>query len=105
MLKTTRVGAPSSRDRSSSRAVAGAQKATEGRKPGDVCTVPPQAAALPLRGRSRRSASQRRRIVGETWTVHHCWPAEVPVTPAEIEVVETYLGGLLDELLTACGAS
>lgn len=103
--KTTQAVAVDRHDRSSSRAVAGAQKATDGRRPRDVRAVPAQAAALPQRGRSRRSASQRHRIVGENWTVHHGWPAEVPVTPAEIEVVETYLGGLLDELLAACGAS
>lgn len=101
MLKTTRVGAASNRDRSSSRAVAGAQRATGRRRPGDDRSIPARAAALPLRGRSRRSASQRRRVLGENWTVHHGWPAEVPVTPAEVEVVETYLGGLLDELLAA----
>ena len=105
MPKTTQAAAARRHGRSSSRAVAGTQIGTGCRKPGEARAVLTQAAELPLRGRSRRSASQRRRIVGDNWMVHHCWPAKVPVTPAEIEVVETYLGDLLDELLAACGAS
>jgi hypothetical protein len=35
-------------------------------------------------------------VVGE-------WPEPVPVTPAELNVIETYLGRLLDEILTSPG--
>ncbi len=31
------------------------------------------------------------------------WPEPVPVTPAELDVIETYLGRLLDEILTPPG--
>lgn len=31
------------------------------------------------------------------------WPEPVPVTPAELHVIETYLGRLLDEILTPSG--
>lgn len=101
MPKTSQAAAANGRDRSSSRAVAGAQKATGGCSPGEAGAVPARTAELPLRGRSRRSASQRHRIVSDNWMVQHCWPAEVPVTAAEVEVVETYLGAVLDELLAA----
>lgn len=101
MPKSSQAVVTSGRGRSNIRAVAGAQIATGGRRPGEARAVPTQAAELPLRGRSLRSAAQRRRVVSDNWTVHDCWPAEVPVTPAEVEVVETYLGAVLDELLAA----
>lgn len=31
------------------------------------------------------------------------WPEQVPVTPAELKVIETYLGRLLDEILSPTG--
>lgn len=31
------------------------------------------------------------------------WPDQVPVTPAEFDVIETYLGRLLDEILSPSG--
>lgn len=101
MPKTTQAVAVDCHDRPGSSAVAGAQKATGGCPPDEAGAVPARTAELPLRGRSRRSASQRRRIVGDNWMVQHCWPAEVPITAAEVEVVETYLGAVLDELLAA----
>ena len=31
------------------------------------------------------------------------WPEQVPVTPGELEVIEMYLGRLLDEILSPTG--
>jgi hypothetical protein len=36
-------------------------------------------------------------------TVVGDWPEPVPVTPAELDVIETWLGRLLDEILTPPG--
>lgn len=36
----------------------------------------------------------------ERWTVSDNWLSPVPVTAAELNVVETYLGALIDELFT-----
>lgn len=33
-----------------------------------------------------------------TWTVSDDWPADVPVTEAEIDVFERWFGDLFDEL-------
>jgi hypothetical protein len=35
-----------------------------------------------------------------TWTVSDNWPDEVPVTEAEIEVLEAWFGDLFDELFS-----
>lgn len=48
------------------------------------------------RRRDRRSPDQR------VWVVVDELPANAPVLPAEIDVIETYLGDLLDNLLSAC---
>ena len=39
------------------------------------------------------------------WRVVDDWPAGVPVTRDEIDVLETYLGALLDEILGGARAS
>ncbi|TRL32237.1 hypothetical protein FM996_12780 [Methylosinus sporium] len=33
----------------------------------------------------------------ETWTVTDDWPEEVPVTRAEVDVIEAWLGDLFDQ--------
>jgi hypothetical protein len=40
-----------------------------------------------------------RRFENETWHVSDDWPESAPVSPKEIEVLETFLGDLLDEFL------
>lgn len=35
----------------------------------------------------------------ETWRVTDDWPAQVPVCREEVEILETFLGQLLDEIL------
>lgn len=37
--------------------------------------------------------------VETSWLVEDDWPEIVPVTQAEVEVIERFLGDLLDELL------
>jgi len=58
------------------------------------------------------SSEQLRQLLGEpwpfpvrppahdlsTWTVSDDWPADVPVTEAEIDVFERWFGDLFDEL-------
>ncbi len=38
----------------------------------------------------------------ETWTVMDDWPAQVPVTSAEVDVFEAWFGDLFDELFGPC---
>lgn len=47
----------------------------------------------------QRAPGSRSRDVRE-WTVVDDWQAEVSVMGSEVEVLEAYLGSLLDELLT-----
>ncbi|KTQ88027.1 hypothetical protein NS226_17420 [Aureimonas ureilytica] len=49
--------------------------------------------------RRRRFPRAARSDAGTRFTVTDTWPAAVPVTAREVEVVETYLGALLDEIL------
>lgn len=35
-------------------------------------------------------------------TVHDNWPAIIPVTEREIEVIETYMSNVLDAVLAQC---
>lgn len=49
--------------------------------------------------RRRRSPRLVRSDAGIRFTVTDTWPAAVPVTAREVEVIETHLGALLDELL------
>jgi hypothetical protein len=37
-----------------------------------------------------------------TWTVTDDWPGRVPVTEAEVDVFEAWLGDLFDELFGQC---
>ena len=48
----------------------------------------------------KQSASRPMPEAPMTWTVKDDWPAEVPVTEAEIEVFEAWFGDLFDELLS-----
>lgn len=50
--------------------------------------------------RQGRRPSDRR-----SWVVINSLPANTPVFPAEIDVIETYLGELLNNLLGACRAN
>jgi hypothetical protein len=38
----------------------------------------------------------------EAWTVTDDWPEDVPVTRAEVDVIEAWLGELFDELFKQC---
>lgn len=49
-----------------------------------------QAVSSPKRRRPKHDVS--------TWTVTDDWPEKVPITEAEIEIFERYLGDVLDEL-------
>lgn len=53
--------------------------------------LPPPDAGHHRKGRSRSEEG--------AWRLETDWPEEVPVTTAEVEVVERFLGDLLDELL------
>jgi|SRR6185312_2176510 len=46
--------------------------------------------------RRRRPAKKKQ----SEWTVTDDWPAEVPITEAEIEVFEAWFGDLFDELFS-----
>jgi hypothetical protein len=52
--------------------------------------------ARPLARRPGRPAPEDR----TTWTVKDDWPADVPVTEAEIEVFEAWFGDLFDDLFS-----
>jgi len=49
---------------------------------------------------ARRNGGRMRRLDRDrVWVVSDELPSKIPVLPAEIEVIETYFGALLDELL------
>jgi hypothetical protein len=50
----------------------------------------------PLARRSGRATPED----PSTWTVTDDWPADVPITEAEIEVFEAWFGYLFDELFS-----
>ena len=52
-----------------------------------------------LRPAPRRKGRPARKDRSE-WTVTDDWPAEVPITEAEIEVFEAWFGDLFDELFS-----
>ncbi len=59
-----------------------------------------------LWGRARRSAAQHARRSNEPcWHVVDDLPHPMPVTAAELDTIETYLGHLLDELLGSRSAA
>lgn len=52
------------------------------------------------RSSARRNSGRMRRLDRDrVWVVSDELPSKIPVLPAEIEVIETYFGALLDELL------
>ncbi|BEV46093.1 hypothetical protein CRBSH125_22760 [Afipia carboxidovorans] len=52
------------------------------------------------RSSARRNRGRMRRLDRDrVWVVSDELPSKIPVLPAEIEVIETYFGALLDELL------
>lgn len=56
--------------------------------------------ASPLPGPTTGRHSKERARAGEVgWRLETDWPEEVPVSRAEVEVAERFLGDLLDELL------
>jgi hypothetical protein len=52
-----------------------------------------------LRPPVRRRRRPAKKKLSE-WTVTDDWPAEVPITEAEIEVFEAWFGDLFDELFS-----
>lgn len=59
-----------------------------------------RASASPFPRSTTGGRSKERARAGEIgWRLDTDWPEEVPVTRAEAEVVERFLGDLLDELL------
>jgi|GEM_PF-4727424 len=55
----------------------------------------------------RPETARRRRPSRQRDTVIRCdvlsdWPEKIPVITAEVTVIETYLSGMLDELLSQC---
>jgi len=100
---STRIPADGARSRgtSKSRAAAGARKIGIAECRSAATSVPsPQPGARRLWGRARRSAAQRARRGSERpWNVIDNLPDQVPVTQAELDVIETYLGDLLDKFL------
>jgi hypothetical protein len=68
-------------------------------------TRTPQLGSLPddlydyLQPAARRKGRPAKKKRSE-WTVTDDWPAEVPITEAEIEVFETWFGDLFDELFS-----
>jgi len=62
-----------------------------------------------LRRTERRASTDRRQgrrpSDRRSWVVTNSLPASTPVFSAEIDVIETYLGELLDNLLAACRAT
>ncbi len=63
------------------------------------------ACAVAARARRRRTAAWTAKITsgrdqaGESWLVVDDWPEQVPVSRAEVEILETLLGPRLDEIL------
>jgi hypothetical protein len=50
-------------------------------------------------GRRTARRPKRRRSFAPDWEIADELPAELPVTPAEVEIFEAYFGAVLDELL------
>lgn len=60
----------------------------------------PMARPVEVRSSTRRTNGLIRRLERDrVWVVSEGLPSKMPVLPAEIEVIETYFGALLDELL------
>lgn len=91
------------RGTSKSRAVAGASEiriAEDASADSTNATAPSQGGER-LWGRARRSAAQRARRRDEHhWAVADDLSDPLPVTQAELDVIETYFGDLLNELLS-----
>jgi len=84
------------------RAVAGATKRGDTNSPNGPEAVSADTASRKLWGRARRSAVRRAaHVPAPLPPVVDDWPASVPVTSREVDVVETYLGSMLQELLSA----
>lgn len=95
-------GGVSSADHRKTRAVAGATKRGETNSPNGPEAVSADAATGKLWGRARRSAvRQAAHAPAPLPPVVDDWPVSVPVTSREADVVETYLGSMLQELLSA----
>jgi hypothetical protein len=95
------------RGTSKSRAVAGAAhiRAATSASVSSVAE-PPAHGEERLWGRARRSAAQRARRCNEPcWHVVDDLQDPLPVTAAELDTIETYLGQLLDDLLGSRSAA
>lgn len=91
-----------------SRAVAGAQDRLSARGGPEASGVRQSSAASQERhwGQARRAGQQRRRQrESQRWSITFDAPYPLPVTSAELDVIETWLGELLDELLAPCKAA
>lgn len=53
---------------------------------------------------SRRRRPHRQRDAAIRFAVLDDWPDQLPITAGEVAVIETYLGEMLDELLSQCTA-
>lgn len=103
MSKQVPVRGSRSRGKSKSRAVAGASeiRIAEEASANSTNVTAPSARQERLWGRARRSAAQHARCRNEhQWTVTDDLPEPLPVTAAELDVIETYLGDLLNDLLS-----
>lgn len=60
----------------------------------------PTARPVETRSSTQRNNGRTRRLERDrVWVVADELPPEMPIRPAEIEVIETYFGALLDEML------
>ncbi|WP_144706577.1 hypothetical protein [Aminobacter sp. J44] len=103
---SSRVPADGARRRGTlkSRAVAGAQeiRTAEELSVSTSATVPSAGSGARSWGHARRAEQQRRRQgEAQRWSVILDAPHPLPVTSAELDVIETHLGDLLDELLAS----
>jgi hypothetical protein len=104
MSKRVSGGGSSGRSgRGNSSAVAGAQEIRIAGDASGIRGAPnPPAACERSWGHSRRAGQQRRRLREEQrWTSIDDLSDPIPLTERELDVIETYLGSLLDDFLNA----
>ncbi len=53
-------------------------------------------------GHGSRPAVSKERQTHTSLAAHDNWPANIPVTAREIEVIETYMSDVLDAILAQC---
>jgi hypothetical protein len=66
--------------------------------PLDSCRVGADLGGVSTRVEAESNIQRESKQEREAWTVTDDWPEDVPVSSAEVDVIEAWLGDLLDQL-------